>query len=71
MDEDIVDLLREHANDEGMLGNDLLARCLWDSADEIERLRGQLKDCENDFEILSRIFDEVREERDQMKANNV
>ena len=42
-DEDIVDLLREHANDEGMLGNDLLARCLWDAADEIERLRKQLE----------------------------
>lgn len=40
-DEDIVDLLREHANDEGMLGNDLLARCLWDAADEIERLRAE------------------------------
>lgn len=42
-DEDIVDLLREHANDEGMLGNDLLARCLWDAADEIERLREETK----------------------------
>lgn len=44
MGEDIVDLLREHADDEGMLGNDLLARCLWDSADEIERLRKAIVD---------------------------
>ena len=52
MDEDIVDLLREHANDEGMLGNDLLARCLWDSADEIERLREQNEYLKANVEML-------------------
>lgn len=52
MGEDIVDLLREHADDEGMLGNDLLARCLWDSADEIERLREQNEYLKANVEML-------------------
>ena len=43
---------------------------MWEAADEIERLREQVKDCENDFEILSQIFDKVRAERDRMRADN-
>ena len=34
--------------------------------DEVEKLRGDLEDCEKDFEILSSIFNEVRTERDQL-----
>ena len=41
-----------------------------EAADEIERLREQVEDCENDFEILSQIFDKVRAERDRMRADN-
>lgn len=37
---------------------------------EIERLREQVKDCENDFHTLKQIFDKVRAERDQMKAEH-
>ena len=37
---------------------------------EIERLREQVEDCENDFEILSQIFDKVRAERDRMRGNH-
>lgn len=31
---------------------------------EIERLRAQVEDCENDFHALKQIFDKVRAERD-------
>lgn len=39
MADDIVTRLREHWEDEKMLGNDLLAEALGFAADEIERLR--------------------------------
>ena len=41
-----------------------------EAADEIERLRKQVEDCENDFHALKQIFDKVRAERDQMKAEH-
>lgn len=52
MSDDIVTRLREHADDEGMLGNDLLARCLWDSADEIERARAYIRSLERQIDSL-------------------
>lgn len=39
VDDDIVTRLRNHAEDEGMLGNDWLRDVMRDGADEIERLR--------------------------------
>ena len=43
MSDDIVTRLREHWEDEKMLGNDWLCEVLRDAAAEIERLRAELK----------------------------
>ena len=37
-----------------------------EAADEIERLRAELADCNNDFDCLKQIHDKVRSERDQL-----
>lgn len=41
--EDIVALLREEHAEEKQLGNDFLADVIWKAADEIERLRADVK----------------------------
>ena len=41
--DDIVTRLREHWEDEKMLGNDLLCEVLRGASDEIERLRADVK----------------------------
>lgn len=41
--DDIVTLLREHWEDEKMLGNDLLAEALQLATNEIERLRAEIE----------------------------
>lgn len=43
MSDDIVIRLRNHAEDEAMLGNDWLRDVMRDGADEIERLRAALQ----------------------------
>ena len=42
MSDDIVTRLREHKEDEAMLGNDWLVSVLAEAADEIERLRAEV-----------------------------
>lgn len=67
MSDDIVTRLREEvakAEVAGVLPHWELARCMWEAAAEIERLREQVEDCENDFHALKQIFDKVRAERD-------
>lgn len=63
MSNDIVTLCRELQADEKQLGNDLLAQCLWDSADEIERLRAEVdsKDAQA-YLHLRRLYDERGED---------
>lgn len=38
------------------------------AADEIERLRAELKDANDDFHALKAMFDKMRNERDQLRA---
>lgn len=52
MYEDIVALCRELQADEKQLGNDLLAQCLWDAANEIERLQAELVQANNAIKLL-------------------
>ena len=68
---DIVTRLRSY--DIGSVAHESeyhMTEVLAEAADEIERLREQVEDCENDFHALKQIFDKVRAERDQMKAEH-
>ena len=52
VNEDIVTRLREHWEDEKMLGNDWLCEVLRDASDEIKRLREELKESEEKVRVL-------------------
>ena len=59
MDDDIVTRLRESEWNENPQTN---VRLCADAADEIERLRAELKDADDDFHALKAMFDKMRAE---------
>jgi hypothetical protein len=70
MSDDIVTLLREDFCDFGQWENSCTPEgkcpcCL--AADEIERLRAELKDADDDFHALKAMFDKMRADRDRWR----
>lgn len=59
MSDDILTLLRKYQPYSKLHGQ---------AADEIERLRADLADCNNDFHHLAIMFEQVRAERDHLRA---
>ena len=66
MTDDIVTRLRELR--EVLMGNPIMAREVQEAMDEIERLRAAFKDADDDFHALKAMFDNMRNERDQLQA---
>lgn len=56
MDDDIVTRLRNETDDFRIFG------LVLEAADEIERLRAELKDADDDFHALKAMFDKMRAE---------
>ncbi len=66
MEPDIYEWLRERQTITSPSGITYDVRRFKEAADEIERLRAELADCNNDFDCLKQIHDKVRSERDQL-----
>ena len=65
MTDDIVTRLREEvakAEVAGVLPNWELAKCMWEAADEIERLRAKLIDAYDDIGRCHAIIDQLRKD---------
>lgn len=60
MTDDIVTRLRHWAN--APLKSQMIETTLAEAADEIERLRAELKDSDDDFHALKAMFDKLRAE---------
>ena len=56
MDDDIVTRLRNETDDFRIFG------LVLEAADEIERLRAEIKDADDDFHALKAMFDKMRAE---------
>ena len=67
MNDDIVTRLRNHAEDEAMLGNDWLRDIMRDGADEIERLRKQTDGLETKIGWYKAVNAQLRD--DLIEAN--
>ena len=66
MTDDIVTRLRELR--EVLMGNPIMAREVQEAMDEIERLRAELKDSDDDFHALKAMFDKMRADRDRWRS---
>ena len=62
MDDDIVTRLRNETDDFRIFG------LVLEAADEIERLRAELKDADDDFHALKAMFDKMRADRDHWRS---
>lgn len=68
MSDDIVARLREAQAECDLSPCDCQCYLHQDAIDEIERLRAALKDADDDFHALKAMFDNMRNERDQLRA---